>query len=189
MKKLLQFALVTLVAPLAMMAQSVWKPDMAHSRIGFSIDHLAISEVTGHFGEFDLSVTAAKEDFSDAVFKLSIPVKSIDTAVEKRNEHLRSPDFFDAAQHPAMTFTSKSISGGTGGKYTLKGDLTLHGVTKPVEMQLWYRGTITNQGKTVAGLQLTGTIKRSDFNLGSKFPTAMIGDEVRIKADGEFTKQ
>ena len=76
-------------------------------------------------------------------------------------------------------------------KVSVKGDLTLHGVTKPVSMNLWYRGTSTNpqNNKMTSGFQLTGTIKRSDFNIGAKFPAAMLTDEVAIKADGEFNKQ
>ncbi len=170
-------------------AQTAWKADPAHSRIGFAITHLGISEITGAFNKFDVTITAAKPDFSDAVFELSIDVASIDTAVQKRDDHLRSPDFFDVAQHPAMTFRSKSIKPAGKDRYTLTGDLTIRGQTKPVSMNLWYRGTTENQKKQVAGFQLTGTLKRSDFGVGAKFPAPMIADELSIKADGEFIRQ
>ncbi len=90
-----------------------------------------------------------------------------------------------------MTFKSNSIENAGKDRYKLSGDLTLHGITKAVTMDLWYRGTIENpQSKApTAGFQLTGILLRSDFDIGSKFPSAMLSDEVRIKADGEFVKQ
>jgi len=110
--------------------------------------------------------------------------------VEMRDKHLRSADFFDVEKFPTMTYKSTGIKKVAENKYTLTGNLTLHGVTKPVTMDLWYRGTIVNpQSKTpTAGFQLTGTIKRSDFGIGEKFAPPMLSDEVKIKADGEFKK-
>lgn len=171
------------------LGQDTWKSDPAHSRLGFAIDHLGINEVTGVFRKFDAVVTSSKPDFSDAVFQLTVDVASIDTMVEQRNEHLRSPDFFEAAKYATMTFKTGSLKQVGDGRYQLTGGLALHGSTKTVTMQLWYRGTTTNQKKLTAGFQLTGTLKRSDFGVGPKFPPPMIGDEVRIKADGEFIKQ
>ncbi len=185
---ILSLAAIALL-PLAAVAQATWKSDPAHSRLGFTIPHLGISEISGAFNTFEVTITSAKADFSDAVFKLTTEVASIDTAVGKRDDHLRSPDFFDVGRHPSMTFTSKSISKAGKDRYKLSGDLTIHGVTKPVTAQLWYRGTTTNQGKVTAGFQLTATLKRSDFGVGPKFPPPMIGDEFTVKADGEFIKQ
>jgi polyisoprenoid-binding protein YceI len=188
MKKLTLLALLVLTPALAL-AQTTWKADPAHSRISFAIGHLGISEVSGIFKKFDVTITTSSEEFSDAQFKLMIDVASIDTEVEKRDEHLRSPDFFEVAKFPTMTFESAKVQSSGGGRYKLSGNLTMHGQTKPVEMELWYRGTTDNRGKATAGFQLTGTLKRSDFGIGPKFPTAAIGDEVKIKADGEFVKQ
>jgi polyisoprenoid-binding protein YceI len=118
-------------------------------------------------------------------------VNSIDTEVEMRDNHLRSADFFDVATYPKMNFKSTSIKPtGEKNRYKLLGDLTLHGVTKPVTLDLWYRGTLENpmSKKLTSGFQATGTIKRSDFGIGEKFPAPMISDEVKIKADGEFIK-
>lgn len=170
-------------------AQSTWKADPAHSRIGFAITHLGISEITGAFNKFDVTIVSAKPDFSDAVFELAVDVASINTAVEQRDDHLRSLDFFEAAKHPKMAFRSKSISAAGKDRYKLSGDLTIHGVTKTITADLWYRGTTTNQGKVTAGFQLTATLKRSDFGVGPKFPPPMIADEFVVKADGEFIKQ
>ncbi|HEY0751801.1 MAG TPA: YceI family protein, partial [Chitinophagaceae bacterium] len=115
---------------------------------------------------------------------------SIDTRVEARNNHLKSADFFDVQQYPELKFKSTSIKKAGKDKYKLSGDLTLHGVTKPVTLDLNYKGQVVNpmSKKQTVGFQMTGTIKRSDFNIGGNFPAPMISDEVRIKADGEFVQ-
>lgn len=167
-----------------------WNVDNAHSKLTFTVTHLGISDVSGLFKNFDVKVNASKEDFSDAVFEVSADVASINTEVEMRDNHLKSADFFDAANHPKLTFKSTSITPAGKNQYKLTGDLSLHGVTKPVTMDVAYRGTVENpmSKKATSGFQVTGTIKRSDFGIGGNFPAAIISDEVRIKADGEFTK-
>lgn len=169
---------------------TIWKNDVAHSQLGFTVKHLGISDISGTFNDFNVTVNSSKADFSDAVFELSANVNSIDTRVEARDNHLKSADFFDAAKYPTLNFKSTSIKKAGNNKYKLTGDLTLHGVTKPVTMDLEYKGSVENpmSKKQTAGFQVTGVIKRSDFNLGSGFPAPMISDEVRIKADGEFVQ-
>lgn len=191
MKKVLSLLTCALLCASLSFAQTSWKSDPAHSKLTFSVTHMGISDVAGLFKTFDAGITASEEDFSDAVFELTVDVASIDTEIEKRDNHLRSPDFFDVEKFPEMTFKSTSIEKAGEDKYKLSGDLTLHGVTKPVTMDLWYRGTIENaQDKSkTAGFQLTGTLKRSDFDIGSKFAPPMLSDEVYIKADGEFKQQ
>ncbi|MBX3253445.1 MAG: YceI family protein [Chitinophagaceae bacterium] len=166
----------------------IWKNDPPHSQLGFTVTHLGISDVSGTFNDFEVTIQSSKADFSDAVFELNAKVASIDTRVEQRNNHLKSADFFDVEKYPSLTFKSTSVKPAGKNTYKLTGNLTMHGVTKPVTMDLLYRGTIENpmSKKPTAGFQLTGTIKRSDFNVGDKFPAAMVSDEVRIKADGEF---
>jgi polyisoprenoid-binding protein YceI len=190
MKKLFIFiaAFITLTAFTSL--NNIWKNDPPHSQLGFTVKHLGIADVSGVFNDFDVTVNSSKPDFSDAVFELNAKVGSIDTRVEARNNHLKSADFFDAEKYPAMHFKSTSIKNAGKNKYKLTGDLTLHGVTKTVTMNLEYRGTIENpiSKKPTAGFQVTGVIKRSDFNLGNGFPPPMISDEVRIKADGEFVQ-
>lgn len=168
----------------------VWKNDDPHSQLGFTVTHLGISDVSGVFNDFDVAITSTKPDFSDAVVELNAKVASIDTRVEARNNHLKSADFFDAEKYPELTFKSTSLQKTGKDRYKLNGDLTLHGVTKPVTMELLYKGTVENpmSKKQTAGFQVSGTIKRSDFNVGAKFPAPMISDEVRIKADGEFVQ-
>jgi len=189
MKKVI--AIVTLwLAATAFTAIDTWKNDKPHSQLGFTVTHLGINDVSGTFNDFDVTVQSAKEDFSDAVFELTAKVASIDTRVEARNNHLKSPDFFDAEKYPEMTFKSTAIKKAGKSAYALSGNLTIHGVTKPVTLHLVYRGKTTNpmSNAVTVGFQLTGNIKRSDFSVGSKFPEAVISDIVRIKADGEFTK-
>lgn len=172
-------------------AQDTWKVDPAHSKVTFSTVHNTISDVEGLFNSFEAQIVTSEDDFSDASFEVSIDVNSIDTEVKMRDDHLRSADFFEVEKYPEMTFKSNSIKkSGKKGHYKVQGDLTIKDVTKPVTLDLWYRGTIQNdQGKSIAGFQVTGTIDRTEFNVGSGFPSNAISKEVTIKVDGEFHKQ
>ncbi len=107
-----------------------------------------------------------------------------------RDNDLKSANYFDVAKYPALTFKSTAIKPNGKNQYKLGGNLTIHGVTKPVTMDLVYRGTVQNpmSKKDDAGFKLTGVINRKDFNIGANYPSAMISDEVNIKADGEFAK-
>lgn len=188
MKKLtlLLIAFVALTAFTTVL--TTWNNDHAHSQMGFTVTHMGISDVSGTFNDFDVKINSSKPDFSDATFELSAKTASIDTRVEARNNHLKSPDFFDAEKYPEITFKSTSIKNNGENKYKLTGDLTMHGVTKTVTMDLKYRGTNVNEKSkaSTAGFQLEGVVKRSDFNIGTGFPAGVVSDEVRIKADGEF---
>lgn len=183
-------ASMLMLAPLTQ-AQTTWEADKAHSRLAFSTVHMGIADISGSFKDFDVKIIAEKADFSDAVFELSVDVASINTNVEMRDNHLRSGDFFDVEKYPKMTYTSTGIKKTGKDRYELTGNLTMHGVTKPVKMNLWYRGTVENEQSksSTAGFQLTGVLKRSDFGIGSGFPYSAISDEVTIKADGEFKKK
>ncbi len=185
------FAAVAFVLLTAFTVATEWKSDKPHSRLGFSITHLGINDVTGSFKNFDVTVKSSKPDFSDAQFELTAEVASINTDVEMRDNHLKSADFFDAEKYPTLTFKSTSIKNAGKNQYKLTGDLSFHGITKQVTMDLLYRGTIENpmSKKPTAGFQLTGKLKRSDFDLGPKFPAPMLSEEVSIKADGEFVQQ
>ena len=187
MKKLL-IVLASLVILSAFTTPDTWHNDKPHSQLTFTITHLGISDVSGNFNDFNVTITNASKDFSDAIFEMSADVASIDTRVEARNNHLKSPDFFDVARYPKLTYKSTSIKKKGKNRFVLTGDLTMHGITKAVTMDLLYRGVIENpmSKKPTHGFQLTGKLKRSDFNIGASFPEPMLSDEVRIKADGEF---
>lgn len=189
MKKI-TFLVLLLAVSIGSFAQT-WKSDKAHSQLKFDITHMGLSTVSGAFTDFDATVTASQADFSDAKFELTAQATSINTGIGQRDDHLRSADFFDVATNPTITFKSTSLKKVSGDKFQVTGDLTLHGVTKPVTLDLWYRGTAENpmSKKPTAGFRVTGSIKRSDFGIGTKFPAAMLGEEVAIFADGEFVKQ
>ena len=193
MKKIsLILALIAVFLTFNLNAQTVWKQDPNHSKLGFVVTHLSIADVTGYFTTFDVTVTSSQADFSDAVIEMTADINTINTGIEARDKHLKSADFFDAATYPTMTFKSTSIEKSGDKTFKLKGNLMMHGVTKEITVELIHRGTIQNpmaNNADVAGLQILGTIKRSDFNIGSTFPDFAISDEVRIKADGEFSKK
>lgn len=191
MKKL-TFIFTLLVMPLSLFAQDTWVEDPAHSKLGFTVTHLGIADVPGHFNDYKVTITSSEEDFSDAQVELIVQTASIDTRVDQRNDHLKSADFFNVEQYPTMTFKSTGISKIAEHTYKLTGDLTLHGITKQVTVDMIYRGQVQNEmtyGALKAGIQITGTIDRSEFDLGNGFPPPMISNDVRIKADGEFIKE
>ena len=167
-----------------------WKNDKNHSKIGFTVTHLMIAEVQGSFKTFDVTITATKDDLSDAVFEVSADVASISTDVEMRDNDLKSPNFFDAAQFPKLTFKSTSFKKVEGNKYTLVGDLTVKDKTKSIVFDAIVNGPIEHprSKKLMAGVKITGIIKRSDFGIGSA-PSAAISDEVVLTAMGEIAKQ
>ncbi|GAB3559735.1 YceI family protein [Spirosoma fluminis] len=186
------FTVAIALASFATYAQTTWGMDKAHSKLGFTVTHLALTEVDGNFKTFDAKVTATKPDLSDAIFELTADVNSISTDNERRDNHLKSPDFFDAAKYPTITFRSKSFQKVEGKKYKIMGDLTMHGVTKPVTLDAVMNGPVTMENprgkQEKAGFKIAGTLKRSDFGVGSS-STVVVSDEVEIKANGEFAKQ
>ena len=175
-------------------AQTVWNFDKAHSFVHFTVKHMVISEVEGQFTKFDGEIKTTKNDFSDAKINFTVNINSVSTDNEKRDNHLKSADFFDVAKYPNMTFVSTSIENISDGKYNLKGNLTLHGVTKPITLKMSYSGTIKDPwGNTRAGLKVSGTINR--INFGLKYNSTMeaggllIGEDVNISCKVELIKK
>lgn len=189
MKRIIFILVVAISSTIVSFGQTTWKDDPMHSKLTFTVVHRGFSDIFGLFQKFDATVTASKPDFSDAVFVLSVDLSSINTEVKMRDDDLRSPHFFEVAKYPTMTFRSTSILNTTGMKdrYRITGNLTLHGVTKTITMDMWYRGTIYDamSKKNKAGFQITGILNRADFEVGPPDPTD-ISTDVRIKADGEF---
>ncbi len=183
------FLLFALLISVSTFAQK-WTVDKAHSKLGFTVTHLMISEVDGNFKKFDASIMSSKDDFSDAVFELTADIASINTDMEFRDKDLRSPGFFDAEKFPQLSFKSTSISKVSDKKFKLMGDMTMKGVTKPVTLELTLTGVGTSMRtkKPIAGFKVTGTIKRTDFGVGS-IPAAVVSEEVEIRAVGEFGKE
>lgn len=160
--------------------------DKYHSQLEFSVPHLTISDVSGEFKNFDVHLNFTKEDLSDAKFHVVADVSSINTGIEARDNHLKSADFFNVAKNSKLEFTSKSITKVKGNQYKLAGDLSLNGVTKPVVLSLIYNGSIDNQGVKTYGFTVKGKIKRSNFNVGTSIPEAVVGDVVTLTSNLEF---
>lgn len=188
MKKI-NFLIAVLLFAGSSFAQT-WSLDKAHAKLGFNITHLLVSDVDGAFKTFDAKLNSSKEDFSDAVVELSADVASIDTDNEDRDKHLKTPDYFDAEKFPKITFKSTSFTKVDGKKYKLVGDLTMHGVTKSVTLDVILNGPILHpfNKKKVAGFKVTGVLKRSDFGISPGTPSAILSDEVNINTNAEFTK-
>lgn len=189
MKKHLLTLATLLAAATATLAQNSWKLDRSHSRLGFAVSHMAISETEGQFKNFDLKLTSkADNDFQGANINLTADVKSIDTDMEKRDQHLQAEDFFYAEKHPTVTFNGKELKKVKGNNYKLVGDLTMRGVTKPVTLDVVYGGTIKDPfGNTRAGFKVSGVVNRKDFGMTGGGP--VVGDDVAITGKIEVTRQ
>jgi polyisoprenoid-binding protein YceI len=169
---------------------STWAIDPAHSSINFEIRHMGVSNVHGALGGVKGTVLYDEKDVSKSKVEATADTTTVTTGVEARDKHLKSPDFFDVEKNPQLTFKSTSVSN-AGGKLTLTGDLTLNGVTKSVTLDV--DGPAPPQtgkdGKTRSGFSASGKLKRSDFNFGPKFGSAMVGDDVKFSIDVEIDKQ
>ncbi len=173
---------------------TAWKFDKDHSNVKFNVTHLVISEVTGNFRAFDGTVKTEGEDFSDAEIEFTIETKSIDTDNEKRDNHLRSDDFFNAEKYPQLKFKSKSMKKVGDKKYKLVGDLTIRDVTKQVELDVLYGGAILdNYGNQKVGFKITGTVNRFDYNLKwnslIEAGGAVVGSEVEMVCNVQLVKE
>jgi polyisoprenoid-binding protein YceI len=174
---------------------ATWEIDPAHTTIQFSVRHMMVSNVRGQFGKFGGHVEGDETKPGDARVEATIQAVSIDTANEKRDEHLRSPDFLDAAKFPTITFKSKKIEKTGEAKWKVTGDLTLHGVTKEVVLDL---SDVTApikdpMGNMRAGAEVKTTINRQDFGISFNKTLdgggVMVGNEIAITIDVEVTRK
>jgi polyisoprenoid-binding protein YceI len=182
---------LALVAPLAQAQTSTWTSDPAHSEVDFSITHMSVSKVHGRFGKVAATITFNDADITKSTVTASIGVDTVDTGEEPRNNHLKSPDFFDVATYSTATFTSTSVAK-SGSGLKIAGNLTLHGVTKPVVLDAeGPTGPVPGMQdhKPHAGFTATTTISRTAFGIGTKFPAAIVGDEVKLTIELEVVKQ
>jgi polyisoprenoid-binding protein YceI len=169
---------------------SQWTIDAAHSEIKFKVKHLVVSTVTGNFKTFSATVQANKPDFSDARIQFEADVNSISTNNDQRDGHLKSPDFFDAANFPKLTFVSTSISKKSEGSYALVGDMTIRGTKKSIALDLTYNGTVKGFEGEVAGFEISGKLSRQVFGLLWNAMTetggVVVSDEVRLDISVEL---
>lgn len=173
---------------------TTWTIDPMHSEVHFKVKHLVISTVTGSFGVYEGQVEAAADDFTDADITFSADIESISTGSEQRDGHLKSPEFFDAAQFPKLMFASTGMTKTGDETYSLMGDLTLHGVTKPVTLKAEYGGQMQDfHGHTKAGFEVTGIIKRKEFGLTwdgiTEAGGVVLSDDVRLVMNIQLTKK
>jgi len=194
MKRVNKLLLLTALAVASVMAQKGgWTLDKAHSGVGFSVRHMVISEVTGNFRDFDISLLSSKDDFSDAVVEATIKTTSINTDNEKRDGHLKSDDFFNAEKFPEIKFKSTSFEKVGENKYKVTGDLTMRDVTKKVTFDAIYNGSIKSPwGALVTSWKATVAVNRFDYGL--KWNKAIeaggliVGETVNIVLNLEITK-
>ncbi|MDF2451312.1 MAG: YceI family protein [Bacteroidota bacterium] len=197
----MQTTLTTLAAvaafSLGLTAQTNWNVDASHSKLGFAVTHMMVSETEGKFKIYEGKVTSEKEgaDFTNAKIDFSIDAASINTDDEKRDGHLRSADFFDVEKYPKITFKSTSMKPGkVKGTYTLTGDLTMHGVTKPVVLTAIGASKIVKDpyGMERYAFKVNGKLNRKDFgltwNAALEAGGVAVSDEVRIDITIELTK-
>ena len=168
---------------------STWAIDPAHSSVNFVVVHMGVSHVHGAFGNVKGTVTLDEKDITKSSVAATIDTTTVSTGVAQRDTHLKSDAFFNIAKYPVMTFQSTSLTN-SGGKLRLIGDLTIDGVTKSVTLDLdGPTPPQTMQGKTISGFSASGTIKRSDYGFGAKFPPPLIGDDVKFTVNVEIDKQ
>lgn len=170
-----------------------WTIDAGHSHVEFSIRHLMITTVKGNFGEVEGTIVGNPEDMSDATVEVTIDVSSISTRDDKRDEHLRSADFFEVEKFPNMTFKSTGVNKTGEGTYDLTGDLTIRDQTHPVTLKTEFTGSAVDPwGNEKAGFAATGKIDRKQFglewNAALETGGVMVGDEVTISIEVQAAK-
>ncbi len=172
-----------------------WTIDPAHSEIQFKVKHLMITTVTGSFQKFDADIEVAGDDLSTAKVEFSADINSITTNNEQRDAHLKTADFFNSEKNPKITFTATGAeSVDHDGSWTLRGDLTMSGITKAVKLDVEWGGVIKDPyGNTKAGVSIHGKMNRKDWginwNAALEAGGVMLSDEVRIACELELVKQ
>jgi polyisoprenoid-binding protein YceI len=174
------------------LATDVYTIDPIHSSISFSVKHMMISHVIGHFEQFEGTIAFDQSDLADSAFTATLQVSSIDTRFKQRDDHLKSPDFFDAAKYPTITFASKTITGQKG-EFRLVGDLTIKGKTKEISFPVVINGPVKNmQGSSVIGLSGQLTVNRQDYGMSFNMPLenggVMVGNDVKVDINIEAQK-
>ena len=162
MKKLIA-SLFSLAVVASTFGQTTWTIDKSHSKVGFNVIHMAVSDVEGKFNDFDGTIVSKSEDFNGAEVSFIAKTLSIDTDNERRDTHLKSPDFFEAEKFPEISFKGNLVK--NEGKYKLVGDFTMKGVTKKVEFDVSYGGSINTERGAKAGFKLSGSLNRQEYGL------------------------
>jgi polyisoprenoid-binding protein YceI len=192
MKRLaLLTGILALAAPMAFGQYSTWASDPNHSEVDFSIKHGGVSNVHGRFGAVAATLVYNEADVTKSTVTATIDIATVDTGVTARDTHLKTDAFFDVAKFPTATFTSTGVVK-NGNKLTVSGNFTVHGVTKPVVLDVDgpsqpVEGMMDH--KPHSGFTATTTLSRAAFGIGTGFPSAMVGDEVKLTIEVEIVKQ
>ncbi|AGC47764.1 hypothetical protein MYSTI_06491 [Myxococcus stipitatus DSM 14675] len=195
MKTTLKSAIALLVALPSLALASTWNVDPAHSSAGFTVKHMMVSNVNGSFNIKEGTVNLDDKDITKSTVEATLDAASVSTANAKRDEHLRAPDFFDVAKFPTITFKSKKVEKAGEGKLKISGDLTMHGVTKPVVLDVTGPSKESKDpwGNTRTGVSATTKVNRKDFGL--TYNTALetggvaVGEEVTVNLDLSLVKK
>ncbi len=188
----------TLALGVVLAATTLWADkytlDAAHSEVEFAVRHMMISKTKGDFKEYAGVVEFDGKDLNTLKFDVTVKTASIDTKIEKRDEHLKGEDFFDAAKFPEIKFVSTAIKNIKGNSFDVVGKLTIKGVTKEVTIPMTYAGTVTSPwGQTVAGFEGEFAINRTDYGLtwnkALEAGGVVVGEEVTISIQAETIKQ
>ena len=183
--------ILALAAPLAMAQYSTWTSDPAHSEVDFSIRHGGVSNVHGRFGGVAATLVFNEADVTKSTVTATIDVSTVDTGVANRDADLKTDSFLDVAKFPSATFTSTNVAK-NGNKLAVSGNFTLHGVTKPVVLDVEGPSAPAQSmmdHKTHSGFSATTTISRTAYGIGATFPSALVGDEVKLTIELEIVKQ
>jgi len=176
------------------MASTKWVIDSAHSEVEFKVRHLMITNVTGSFKSFSSEVETEGDDLTTAKITFTAKIDSISTGNEQRDGHLKSADFFDLEKYPEIVFEAQGLKGKGGDEYEADGELTMHGVTKKIKLNVESGGIVKDPyGQTKAGFSIKGKINRKDFGLNWSAVTeaggVVVSDEVRVNAEVQYIKQ
>jgi polyisoprenoid-binding protein YceI len=192
MKRLvLVTGILALAAPMALAQYSTWAADPAHSEVDFSIRHGGVSNVHGRFGSVAATLVYNEADVTKSTVTATIDVSTVDTGVSPRDSDLKSDSFLEVAKFPTATFTSTNVAK-NGSKLTVAGNFTLHGVTKPVVLDVEGPSTPAENAMDHtlhSGFSATTTLSRTAYGIGTKFPSSLVGDDVKLIIELEIVKQ
>lgn len=190
-RSLLVTGIVALATPLVSAQATRWTPDPNHSEVDFTVRHLSITNVHGHFSKVTGAIQLDQSDISKSSVNVEIDVTGVDTGVAKRDNDIKGADYFDVAKFPTATFTSTSVNKNRDGGLTVSGNLTLHGITRPVTLKVDPpSGPISGERNSRhMGFSATTTIDRTAFGVGAKTPARLVSTNVKLEIEVDAVLQ
>jgi polyisoprenoid-binding protein YceI len=189
MKKIIVFTGAICMLSSFVATETMWTQDKMHSQLNFSATHFGISHIEGSFQTFSITMKSEKQDFSDAEIEMTADIKSINTEVGYRDNDLKGSNWFDAEKYATLNFKGTSFTKTKGKMYKLKGNLTMHGITKLVEFDATLNGwAVTMSKKNTVGFTVKGKLHRSDYNVGGAVSLTGVGDEIMVWTNVEMGK-